>query len=126
MAGSTTPRKKDYARRKRTQAKTLRSAWWSKRVSFLFTPGESPRSPQRPNRNDRLRKGCAMAVQAFPIHSDPTLLAEIRRYGRFDTAGCYQCGSCTLSCDLVENSVTFPRRSIRYALLGLRAPLVAS
>src|SRR5271157_5913116 len=60
------------------------------------------------------------------IHTDPTLLADIRRYGRFDTAGCYQCGSCTLSCDLVENSVTFPRRSIRYALLGLRAPLVAS
>ena len=67
-----------------------------------------------------------MATRAFPVQSDPTLLAEIRRYGRFDTAGCYQCGSCTLSCDLVEKSVTFPRRSIRYALLGLRQPLVAS
>jgi quinone-modifying oxidoreductase subunit QmoC len=58
--------------------------------------------------------------------SDPTLLADIRRYGKFDTTGCYQCGSCTLSCDLVENSTTFPRRSIRYALLGLRKPLIAS
>lgn len=66
-----------------------------------------------------------MAVGAVPV-SDPTLLADIRRYGKFDTTGCYQCGSCTLSCDLVENSVTFPRRSIRYALLGLRQPLVAS
>jgi len=67
-----------------------------------------------------------MAVQAFPIQSDPTLLADIRRYGKFDTTGCYQCGSCTLSCDLVENSTSFPRRSLRYALLGLRQPLVAS
>jgi len=67
-----------------------------------------------------------MAAGALPFQSDPTLLADIRQYGKFDTTGCYQCGSCTLSCDLVENSVTFPRRSIRYALLGLRQPLVAS
>jgi ferredoxin len=67
-----------------------------------------------------------MAVDIMPVQSDPTLLAEIRRYGKFDPTGCYQCGSCTLSCDLVENSVTFPRRSLRFALLGLRQPLVAS
>jgi len=67
-----------------------------------------------------------MAVRAFPIQADPTLLADIRRYGKFDTTGCYQCGSCTISCDLVEKSVTFPRKSIRYALLGLRAPLLGS
>jgi len=67
-----------------------------------------------------------MAVKAFPIQADPTLLADIRLYGKFDTTGCYQCGSCTISCDLVENSVTFPRKSIRYALLGLRAPLLGS
>ena len=66
-----------------------------------------------------------MAAGTLPV-CDPSLLAEIRRYGKFDTTGCYQCGSCTLSCDLVENSVTFPRRSIRYALLGLRQPLVAN
>jgi len=66
-----------------------------------------------------------MAAGILPV-SDPTLLADIRRYGKFDTTGCYQCGSCTLSCDLVENSVSFPRKSIRYALLGLRQPLVGS
>jgi len=69
--------------------------------------------------------GWSMAVGTIPV-SDPTLLADIRRYGKFDPTGCYQCGSCTLSCDLVENSTTFPRRSIRYALLGLRQPLLAS
>lgn len=67
-----------------------------------------------------------MAVRAFPIQADPTLLADIRQYGKFDTSGCYQCGSCTLSCDLVSDSSTFPRKSIRYALLGLRSPLVGS
>ncbi len=67
-----------------------------------------------------------MAVGALPVQSDPTLLADIRRYGTFDSAACYQCGSCTLSCDLVNGSASFPRRSIRYALLGLRAPLLGS
>ena len=65
-----------------------------------------------------------MAASILPVQSDPTLLTEIRRYGKFDPTGCYQCGSCTLSCDLVGDSVTFPRRSIRFALLGLRQPLL--
>ena len=65
-----------------------------------------------------------MAAGTLLVQSDPTLLADIRQYGKFDPTGCYQCGSCTLSCDLVGDSVTFPRRSIRYALLGLRQPLL--
>ena len=65
-----------------------------------------------------------MAIEAVTV-SDPTLLANLRRFGNFDTSGCYQCGSCTLSCDLVDGS-SFPRRSIRYVLLGLRQPLVES
>ena len=66
-----------------------------------------------------------MAVETISV-CDPTLLADIRRYGKFDPTGCYQCGSCTLTCDLVDDSATFPRKSIRYALLGLRQPLVQS
>jgi len=66
-----------------------------------------------------------VAAPSVPI-SDPTLLAELRRYGKFDPTGCYQCGSCTISCDLVQDIVTFPRRSIRFALLGLREPLLGS
>ncbi len=63
---------------------------------------------------------------AFPVRSDPTLVAEVRRYGRFDTSACYQCGSCTISCDLVTDFVSFPRKIIRYTLLGLRGPLLSS
>ncbi|MGA2236322.1 MAG: 4Fe-4S dicluster domain-containing protein, partial [Terriglobales bacterium] len=67
-----------------------------------------------------------MAVGILPVQSDPTLLADIRRYGKFDPTGCYQCGSCTISCDLVSDFASFPRTSIRYSLLGLRAPLLAN
>jgi quinone-modifying oxidoreductase subunit QmoC len=67
-----------------------------------------------------------MELSSLPVQSDPTLLSEIRRYGAFDSAACYQCGSCTLSCELVGESATFPRKSIRYALLGLREPLLGS
>jgi len=67
-----------------------------------------------------------MAVGILPVQSDPTLLADIRRYGKFDPTGCYQCGSCTISCDLVSDFASFPRKSIRYSLLGLRAPLLAN
>jgi len=63
---------------------------------------------------------------ATSVTCDPTLLGDLRRYGRFDTSGCYQCGSCTISCDLVTDFVTFPRRTIRQVLLGLRGPLVGS
>jgi quinone-modifying oxidoreductase, subunit QmoC len=63
-----------------------------------------------------------MAVEAVAV-SDPTLLADIKRVGGFDPNGCYQCGTCTVSCDIMSDVVHFPRRTIRYALLGLRQPL---
>jgi ferredoxin len=57
--------------------------------------------------------------------SDPSLLAEVRRYGNFDTNACYQCGSCTVSCDLSENSVSFPRKMMQYVLFGLKNKLLS-
>jgi quinone-modifying oxidoreductase, subunit QmoC len=52
-------------------------------------------------------------------HCDPTLLAEVRRFGKFDVAGCFNCGSCVLSCDLAGDHAAFPRRSTRQVLMGL-------
>jgi nitrate reductase gamma subunit len=63
---------------------------------------------------------------ALPAYTDPNLLTDIRRYGEFDTGACYQCGSCTVSCQLVTDRASFPRKAIGYALLGLRRPLVGS
>ncbi len=54
---------------------------------------------------------------------DPTLLTEVRKYGKFDVTGCFNCGSCTLSCDLANDHVSFPRRSTRYVLMGLKQVL---
>jgi len=58
--------------------------------------------------------------------SDPTLAAEVRKYGNFDTNACYQCGSCTVSCDLAEGSASFPRRPMQYILFGLKDKLLSS
>lgn len=58
--------------------------------------------------------------------SDPNLLNEIREYGHFNTSACYQCGSCTVVCDLAKNSASFPRKMLQYGLFGLRKPLRGS
>lgn len=60
------------------------------------------------------------------IRCDPSLLPEIRQYGNFDTNACLQCGSCTVACDLTNDAASFPRRTLRYALLGLKEPLLRS
>jgi quinone-modifying oxidoreductase subunit QmoC len=58
--------------------------------------------------------------------SDPKLLSEIREYGHFDTSACYQCGSCTVVCDLAKDSASFPRKMLQYGLFGLRKLLRGS
>jgi len=60
------------------------------------------------------------------IKSDPKLLEEVRKYGHFDVNACYQCGSCTVSCNLAKDSASFPRRTMRYVLLGLKDLLRSS
>ena len=57
---------------------------------------------------------------------DPTLLSEVRKYGRFDVTGCYNCGSCVISCNLSSDPAPFPRRIIQYVLLGLKNTLLSS
>ncbi len=54
---------------------------------------------------------------------DPHLLSEVRRYGPFDLNGCFNCGTCTLSCDLTAFPAAYPRRPMQYAVLGLAGPL---
>ena len=47
-------------------------------------------------------------VAVMDYRCDPTLLAEVRKYGKFDVAGCFNCGSCVLSCDLAGDHASFP------------------
>ncbi|MBN1625543.1 MAG: 4Fe-4S dicluster domain-containing protein, partial [Deltaproteobacteria bacterium] len=51
---------------------------------------------------------------------DSTLLSDVRKFGTFDATGCFNCGTCTLSCDLAGDNVSFPRRSMRQVLMGQR------
>ncbi len=56
--------------------------------------------------------------------ADPNLMATIRRYGAFDVAACFSCGTCTVTCPLSTPTSSFPRKMIHYAQLGLRDKLV--
>jgi ferredoxin len=55
------------------------------------------------------------------VRADPSLWADVRRYGPFDRA-CLNCGGCTLVCELGQGDITFPRRPIHRVLAGLRQP----
>ncbi len=58
------------------------------------------------------------------VKSDPDLLTEVRKFGQFNPNACYQCGSCTVICELTDNSSSFPRKPIRCTLLGLKDLLI--
>jgi len=57
---------------------------------------------------------------------DPKLLSEVRKYGEFDVTGCFNCGSCTVKCNLSNDSTTFPRKSMRHVVMGLKDQLNSS
>lgn len=46
------------------------------------------------------------------------LIKELKKYGKFNTSECFNCGNCTAICPLSEEDSSFPRRVIRYAHLG--------
>ena len=54
------------------------------------------------------------------------VLAEIKKLGAFDLEACYSCGTCSAICPLSADAVSFPRRMIRYALLGLEKRILAA
>jgi len=58
--------------------------------------------------------------------SDLNLLADVRKYGKFDVTGCFNCGTCTLSCELANDQASFPRKSVRHVVMGLKGLLHAS
>ncbi len=52
--------------------------------------------------------------------SDPSLLSEVRKYGTFNARGCFNCGGCTIDCDLATDTAAFPRRTMQSVVLGLK------
>lgn len=57
---------------------------------------------------------------------DPQFVEKIEKLGAFDVTACYSCGTCTAICPLSTNEHTFPRRMIRYSLLGLEENILKS
>lgn len=58
--------------------------------------------------------------------ANPRLVERIRKLGAFDLQACYSCGNCSALCPLSEGEISFPRKMIRYALLGLEGKIAAS
>jgi ferredoxin len=50
---------------------------------------------------------------------NPGFIRQVQKMGAFDATACYSCGNCTATCPLSEGRRSFPRKMVRYALLGL-------
>jgi ferredoxin/nitrate reductase gamma subunit len=50
----------------------------------------------------------------------------LKKLGSFDLAACYSCGNCSAVCPLSEGELSFPRKMIRFSLLGLENRILAS
>lgn len=57
---------------------------------------------------------------------DPQLVNTIKKFGAFDHQACYSCGTCSAICPLSEGEVAFPRKMIRYSLLGLKEKIASA
>jgi len=56
---------------------------------------------------------------------DPNFKRTMRRYGATDFTACYNCGTCTAVCNLSEKGSEFPRKLLRYGILGLKDEALA-
>jgi heterodisulfide reductase subunit C len=57
---------------------------------------------------------------------DPRLVEEIKKLGAFDLEACYSCGNCSAMCPLCDGEVSFPRKMIRYSMLGMEKKILSS
>lgn len=51
---------------------------------------------------------------------------ELTKYGAINFNACYNCGNCTAVCSLSDEENSFPRKMIRYSVLGLEDDIQAS
>jgi len=57
---------------------------------------------------------------------DPRISDEVKKFGTFDLESCYNCGHCSALCPLTDEYSSFPRKMMRYAVLGLEDRILAS
>ncbi len=64
-----------------------------------------------------------VADQSITVNTE--VFENIKKMGAFDVSACMNCGMCTVSCPLSVSGNEFPRKLIRYAVLGLDEKLVS-
>ncbi|MHA1994131.1 MAG: 4Fe-4S dicluster domain-containing protein [Candidatus Hodarchaeales archaeon] len=57
---------------------------------------------------------------------NPEVFGNIKQYGAFDVSACYSCGQCTVTCPLSVSGTEFPRKMIRWAVLGLEDKILSA
>lgn len=57
---------------------------------------------------------------------NPEFSEILKKYGAFDMNACYNCGSCTAVCAMSDEENSFPRRMVRYSVLGLDKEIQSS
>ena len=50
---------------------------------------------------------------------NPKFSGKLKSFGAFDLNACYNCGTCTSVCSLSDEENSFPRKMVRYSVLGL-------
>ena len=57
---------------------------------------------------------------------NPGFSEILKQYGAFDMNACYNCGTCTAVCAMSDEENSFPRRMVRYSVLGLEKEIQSS
>lgn len=57
---------------------------------------------------------------------NPKFANQLIKYGANDFQACYNCGNCTAICSLTDKDNAFPRKIIRYSMLGLESEIKSS
>jgi len=57
---------------------------------------------------------------------DPKFIERVKKLGAFDITACYNCGVCTAICPLSTQGHEFPRKLIRYSILGMENKIVSA
>lgn len=57
---------------------------------------------------------------------NPGFSEILKKYGAFDINACYNCGTCTAVCAMSDEENSFPRRMVRYSVLGLDKEIQSS
>jgi len=57
---------------------------------------------------------------------NPDFTEKLKKYGSVDINACYNCGNCTAICPLSEGENSFPRKMLRYSVLGVDSKINTS